>query len=372
MVCIGTRAEAIKVAPLIKCLRQLGDSRIQSQLCVTGQHLDLMNSALQSSQISPDYELHLEPTATSIVQLTATVMKGVEVLLRSVEPDLVLVQGDTASSLGSAVAASLNGIPICHLEAGLRSGSKREPFPEEIFRTLLTDLASFHFAPNERARDNLLKENVDSRAIFLTGNTIEDALALELNRQTDPIINLTSEIQALRRLVVTVHRRENIGSRTKQICTAVSTLAATHPNLQVYFVLHPNPKLRVDIMSTLQDCARVRLLEPLPHNEFISLLRTAQIVLTDSGGVSEESALLGLPLFICREATESPHLIETGAAILTGTSSQSIVQSVTSFMNGETKFNLNTTFPPPERDPLTVSHKVIEAIATNILPGLVG
>lgn len=367
LISAGTRAEAIKVAPLIKAFQQMVESSVDIHFCTTGQHQELLDSALDSFGITPNSRLRLSRTS-GLGGLLGQMIPALECVIQSVQPDIVIVEGDTASTLASAIAGFLGGVSVCHLEAGLRSGSRREPYPEEIFRLLISDLATFHLAPYESAKEALLRENIPPDKIFVTGNTIEDAIALEMGQQPNTgVLRLDPNKQEEKKMLVTIHRRENIGPRTRQICAAINSLVDKIPGLHALVIVHPNPQLHSDMLHLLGSNSRVSLLEPLTHLEFISLLRLTDLVLSDSGGVSEEAALLGIPMFICREVTERTNLIDSGAAQLVGTTSENIVRIVSRFLDGSI-----TLHPMPlsleGREPLAVSKRVVNIITDQILP----
>jgi len=321
----GTRPEAIKMAPVIRAL-QGRTGQFECAVCVSAQHREMLDQVLGVFGLSADHDLDLMRPDQTPAQVASRVLDLLPPLLAATGPDVVLVQGDTMTTFAAALAAHLARIPVGHVEAGLRTGDRHRPFPEEMNRLLTTRLASLHFAPTERARDALLAEGIPSSAVLLTGNTVIDALLQTLRegyRFRDPRLE---QLDPARRLVlVTVHRRESFGAPLRSICDAVTRLASAYPSTDFVLPVHPNPAVRQTVGECLEGLPNVRLIEPVGYVEFVHLMRRSHLVLTDSGGIQEEAPSLGKPVLVLREVTERPEGIEAGTASLVGTGCERIV-----------------------------------------------
>ncbi len=323
MISFGTRPEAIKLAPLITHLEESMPKSFRLFVCSTGQHRDLLAPVLRLFNVVPDVDLNVFGHSSGLASMTAEIVAGVADAIGEVDPTLVLVQGDTASSFGAALAAFYNRVPVCHLEAGLRSYERCEPFPEEMNRRLIAQLASYHLAPHEAAEAALIQEGVDRSTIWIVGNILEDAFRMARTRV--PSIDLPVSCEHHQRmLLVTQHRRENIEGGIRNTCEAIKQLVAVTSDLVVCFIVYPSPIIQNVVSTLLDGIERVHLLEPLPYDVFLGLLERSHVVLTDSGGVCEEAAFLGVPALMLRRATERQHLVEEGCAELVGTSVDSI------------------------------------------------
>lgn len=327
---MGTRPEAVKLAPVVLALRH--HPTLAAHVCVTAQHRGLLDQVLQGFGIVPDVDLDLMRPRQTLAMLTGRVLEHVDGYLREHRPELVLVQGDTTTVAATALAAFYAGIPVGHVEAGLRTGDRRSPFPEEMNRLLATRLADHHFAPTAAARDNLLREGVRPDCVHLTGNTGIDALlhAVELVRREPPVIPGLPAValEGGPLVLVTGHRRESFGAGLASICDALAEVAARFPRAQLVYPVHPNPQVQEPVRRALSGRANVHLLAPLDYLPFVSLLDRATLVLTDSGGVQEEAPTLGRPLLVMRDATERPEAIAAGNARLVGTCPRAIVSAV--------------------------------------------
>lgn len=317
---IGTRPEAIKMAPVIRALRASGV--VQCRVLLSGQHRELLQQTLADLQLNADIELDCMRPGQSLASLTARVLEALDQVLSAERPDVVLAQGDTTTVMCAALASFYQRIPFGHIEAGLRTYDLAGPFPEEANRLIATRLARWHFAPTQSAVDNLRNEGIAAAAITLTGNTGIDALLqarpvpLPAHLQLDPQRRL---------LLVTLHRRENIGERLPGICQALAELAAANPDIQIVFPVHPNPQIRDGVLAQLSNSANVLLCEALDYGVFVTLMKRAYLVLTDSGGVQEEAPALGVPVLVLRAHTERPEAVALGAAQVIGTQPQRIV-----------------------------------------------
>jgi UDP-N-acetylglucosamine 2-epimerase (non-hydrolysing) len=318
---IGTRPEAIKMAPLVLALRQAPWARCR--VVLTGQHRELVKSVLAAERIDHDVDLGVMKLALPSDRLAAHLVQELSRALEDERPDMVLAQGDTTSVLATAVAASRLDVPFAHVEAGLRSGDLFAPFPEEANRVVASHLASVHFAPTMRARNNLLREGIDPACIHMTGNTVIDAL-LKSGKRDWPI---GVRLDPRKRLVlVTVHRRESFGVPLEQICSAIAELHERHPEVEFLWPVHPNPAVKMVVPGFMSGLPRVHLCAPMAYGPFISAMKRAAFVLTDSGGVQEEAPALGKPVLVLRNESERPEAIELGVARLLGHDPGQIVE----------------------------------------------
>ena len=325
LVVLGTRPEAVKMAPVIRALRQhpAGPS---VQLCLTAQHRELLDQALALFELPVDYDLNIMRPGQTLSGLTAAVLSGLEPVLASTRPDLVLVHGDTSTSFAAALAAFYQQIPVGHVEAGLRTHRPSNPFPEETNRCLTDTLSTHHFAPTEGARQNLLHEHIDPARILVTGNTAVDALRYAAGRPCvfeDPLLDTLGRERPL--VLVTAHRRESFGTPFGEICRALRSISEGHPEADFIFPVHPNPNVRDAARSLLGGCGRIHLIEPMEYLPFVHLMKKATLILTDSGGIQEEAPSLGVPVLVLREVTERPEAVEAGVARVIGTSHDTIV-----------------------------------------------
>jgi UDP-N-acetylglucosamine 2-epimerase (non-hydrolysing) len=325
LVVFGTRPEAIKVAPVIKALENDPD-RFTVITCVTGQHREMLEEMLRAFDLRPQIDLRLMQHQQSLHDLTARAMSRVSEVLAEVRPDFTLVQGDTTTAMTAAMASFYARVPVGHVEAGLRTSDRFNPFPEEINRRIIGTIADLHFAPTRSAARALLAEGIPSRDIFVTGNTVIDALHMTAARASvgnDPRFG-----DRERYILVTAHRRESFGEPIRRICEALRRIAARHPDVGIVYPVHPNPEIRVPVCELLQHVEGVQLLEPLGYLDFVDCLRRAHLVVTDSGGVQEEAPALGKPVLVVRETTERPEAVEAGVARLVGTQVARIVDGV--------------------------------------------
>ena len=345
MTIYGTRPEAIKVAPIIKAIERADG--LESIVVVTGQHREMLDQVNDMFGIVPDHDMDIMSMGQELNQIASRVIAGVDSILQIELPDAVIVQGDTTTVMGAAIAAFNRRIPVVHLEAGLRSGDITSPFPEEANRRLTGQIASLHLAPTSTSRENLLREAISERDIVVTGNTVIDTLfhAVEnLEVQFDD-----SRLERLRReraqrstrrvLLVTAHRRENHGEAMVSIGRAVTDLAEKYPELLIVFPLHKNPRVRDVVVPLLESRENVVLLEPLPYPQFTKLVGLADLVLTDSGGVQEEAPSLGKPVLVMRENTERPEAVLAGTVKLIGTHRQRLVDEVSLLLDSQDAYS---------------------------------
>jgi len=336
LVVIGTRPEAIKLAPVVRRLRE--STGFAVNVCATGQHRELLDQALRHFDLEPDHDLAVMTDGQSLAGLTSRTLEGMDGLFKRSAPDLVMVQGDTTSAMAAALAAYYERIPVAHVEAGLRTSDKYSPYPEEINRRLIGNLADIHFAPTQGARENLLREGVNRDSIHVTGNTAIDALLWTVARLNDreeclpaitgPALD-TRTVMGRRVVLVTAHRRENHDAGIRNICDALLRIAEL-PEAAIVLPVHYNPSIRRVVLERLGKEPRIHLLHPLDYLSFARMLNRAFLVLTDSGGVQEEAPSLGKPVLVMRDTTERPEGIAAGNAILVGTTASEICEAVKS------------------------------------------
>ncbi len=322
----GTRPEAIKLCPVIRTLRQ-EPARFDVKVCVTAQHREMLDQVLEAFEVKPDYDLDLMLPGQTLFQSTSRILAGLEPVLKSENPDMAIVQGDTTTTLCGALAAFYQGVPVAHVEAGLRTGDMRQPFPEEMNRVLTSHVTDLHFAPTEKAAENLRQEGVAPESITVTGNTGIDAVlyvrdGLEQGKlhgcdwpQLDPRKKL---------IVVTAHRRESFGGGFDRICRALAEIA-NRADVQVIYPVHPNPNVQDPVQRHLAGHPNIWLIAPLSYVPFVDLMRRAYLVITDSGGIQEEGPSLGKPILVLREKTERPEAVTAGTVKLVGTDERRIV-----------------------------------------------
>lgn len=346
LIVFGTRPEAIKLAPVIRALRAEPDE-FDVRVCVTGQHREMLDQVLRIFDIQPDHDLDIMDHAHDTAEVTASALMALTPLLRSEQPDRVLVQGDTTTCFAASLAAYYHKIPVCHVEAGLRTDDIYAPWPEEINRRLTGAVAELHFAPTEVARANLLKEGVAPERIFVTGNTVIDAL---LNiRQTldmDPVRREKIAAQfpfldAGRKIIlVTGHRRENLGAAFERLCSALRRIVVENSEAVLVFPVHLNPGVREPVHRIMNDvdsnvAKRIHLIEPVEYLPFVYLMGQCYLILTDSGGIQEEAPSLGKPVLVMREVTERPEAVTAGTVRLVGTNEEKIVHEVSRLLHDE-------------------------------------
>lgn len=340
LIVFGTRPEAIKMVPVIKTLKAM-PAEFEVRVCSTGQHRQMLDQVLAFFQVKTDYELNVMSPDQTLSDVTCKVLQGTDRIISEWQPDIVLVQGDTTTVMAAAMAAFYNKVAVGHVEAGLRTGNRYSPWPEEMNRLLATCLSSIHFAPTDTARNNLLKENVEPDTIHITGNTVIDALfeALKIiDGNADMQRRLESQfpfLDASRRLIlVTGHRRENFGDGFVNICRAIADIA-DRDDIQIVYPMHLNPNVRKPVNDILANCGNVHLIEPLDYPAFIYLMRKSYLILTDSGGVQEEAPSLGKPVVVMRDTTERPEAVQAGTVVLAGADCLSITENVKKLLDDE-------------------------------------
>ena len=345
MLVFGTRPEAIKMAPLYHALKAC-PQQFETQVCVTAQHRQMLDQVLRVFEINPDIDLNLMKAGQDLYDVTASVLIGMRDVLRQHKPDALLVHGDTTTSLAAAMAGFYAGVPVGHVEAGLRTHDVYAPFPEEFNRQVASKVTRWHFAPTEFSQQNLLNERVDEDQISVTGNTVIDALLWVLaridsdaGRQSELTSFLDDRLpfawQSGRFVLITGHRRENFGDGFLQICEALKDLAARYPNVHFVYPVHLNPNVQQPVKSLLADLPNVHLIEPLDYEPFVYLLKHSHIVLTDSGGIQEEAPSLGKPVLVMRDVTERPEAVDAGTVILVGANRERIVANVSDLLEND-------------------------------------
>lgn len=341
LIVFGTRPEAIKMAPLVKEF-ELYPEDFDVRVCVTAQHREMLDQVLTFFGITPHYDLDLMKPGQDLYGLTSAIITELKPVLESFKPHYVFVHGDTTTTMASSIAGFYSGAKICHIEAGLRTHNKYAPFPEEINRQITGRVTDFHFAPTEAARQNILKENIDSQTIAVTGNTVIDALLQSVEKvKREPsewVLQLDAKLNKADLILVTGHRRENHGDGFTRICEALKTIALERPAVQIIYPVHLNPKVLEPVNRILGDIENIHLIEPLAYHDFIWMMDRAKIIITDSGGVQEEAPSLGKPVLVMRETTERPEAVDAGTVILVGTDTQRIIDETFALLDNEVHF----------------------------------
>ena len=337
----GTRPEAIKMAPLVKAF-QKDTEHFETRVCVTAQHRQMLDQVLEVFGITPEYDLNIMAPNQDLYDITAKVLMGLREVLKDFRPDTVLVHGDTTTSMAASLAAFYMQIPVGHVEAGLRTYNMLSPWPEEMNRQVTDRICTYYFAPTEQSKKNLLQENIDEKKIFITGNTVIDALLMAVD-----IISSTSGMEEKiakefqekgytvgnrEYILVTGHRRENFGEGFLHICKAIKELAALHPDMDIVYPVHLNPNVQKPVYELLSGVDNVYLISPLDYLPFIYAMQHSTLLLTDSGGVQEEAPSLGKPVLVMRDTTERPEAVEAGTVKLVGTDAEAIVSNVTALL----------------------------------------
>ena len=342
----GTRPEAIKMAPVVHALAQ--SDVFESVVCVTGQHREMLDQVLAIFEIEPDVDLEIMVPNQALGDITATILTKMPAVFDAFQPDVVLVHGDTTTTLAVSLAAFYAKIPVGHVEAGLRTFDMRYPFPEELNRVVADTIATYHFAPTQQAVDNLSKMGIESQVV-MTGNTVIDALLHTVNT-VSPDLSEIGVDEALKTIVVTVHRRENFGQPIRDICGAIRQIVRDNADVQVVFPVHPNPNVHDVVMAELSSEDRVQLAAPLDYAMFASLLNRATLILTDSGGIQEEAPALGKPVLVLRDVTERPEAVVVGTVMLVGSDCEQIVANAQRLLDDEGLYQKMATASNPYGD----------------------
>lgn len=355
----GTRPEAIKMAPLVKAL-QKDTEHFETRVCVTAQHRQMLDQVLEVFGITPEYDLNIMAPNQDLYDITAKVLLGLREVLKDFRPDTVLVHGDTTTSMAASLAAFYMQIPVGHVEAGLRTYNMLSPWPEEMNRQVTDRICTYYFAPTEQSRANLLQENIDAKKIFITGNTVIDALLMAVD-----IISTTAGVKEKMAkelqekgytvgdreyILVTGHRRENFGDGFLHICKAIKELAALHPEMDIVYPVHLNPNVQKPVYELLSGLSNVYLISPLDYLPFIYAMQHSTLLLTDSGGVQEEAPSLGKPVLVMRDTTERPEAVEAGTVKLVGTDAEAIVSNVTALLQDKEMYKRMSEMHNPYGD----------------------
>lgn len=356
---IGTRPEAVKMAPVVRLLAQTAG--IEARVCVTAQHRQMLDQVLGLFDIQPDYDLNLMRDNQSLPEISAAIFTNLDPVLTDFQPDWVLAQGDTTTVAITSLLTYYHRIRFGHVEAGLRTHDKWAPFPEEINRRVAGVIADLHFAPTEWARQNLLREGVDAALIKVTGNPVIDALQV-VAEQPEPseITALIEKIGGRRLILVTAHRRENFGQPIEDICAALKTLSA-RDDVEIVYSVHLNPNVQEPVYRLLKDVAHITLLPPLDYLPLVQLMKHATLILTDSGGIQEEAPGFGIPALVLREVTERPEGVEAGALKLVGTATKTIVEEATRLLDNPSAYAAMAKAVNPYGDG-HASERIIEAL----------
>ncbi|MDD4721689.1 MAG: UDP-N-acetylglucosamine 2-epimerase (non-hydrolyzing) [Acidaminococcaceae bacterium] len=334
MTIFGTRPEAIKMCPVVLEMHKYPDY-IQPIVAVTAQHREMLDQVLGLFSIVPDYDLNIMTTGQTLYDVTGRALEGLHHVLEEAKPDIILVHGDTTTTFVGALASFYMQIPVGHVEAGLRTGDKYSPFPEEMNRKLTGAIADFHFAPTTTSRDNLLKEHISSEKIFITGNTVIDALNTTVKENFSfSDVQLQKALASGNRLILmTTHRRENIGEPMRHVYMALKEVLETHLDVEAIFPMHKNPKVRAVAEEVLGHLERVHLIEPMDYEPFTNLMNRVDLVLTDSGGIQEEAPALGKPVLVLRDTTERPEALAAGTVRLVGTNKELVKQETSKLLD---------------------------------------
>lgn len=340
----GTRPEAIKMAPLVHALAK--DNGFEAKVCVTAQHREMLDQVLHLFEIEPDYDLNIMKPGQDLTDITCRILEGLKPVFADFKPDVVLVHGDTTTTMATSLAAFYQRIPVGHVEAGLRTGNLYSPWPEEANRTIAGHLAMYHFAPTDNSRNNLLRESINESHVFVTGNTVIDALLWVRDRIMNDENKLATLAQqypfidsSKKMILVTGHRRESFGGGFERICHALAQIAKSHPDVQIVYPVHLNPNVGEPVKRILHDIDNIILITPQDYLPFVYLMNHAYLILTDSGGIQEEAPSLGKPVLVMRDTTERPEAVDAGTVRLVGTDTQTIVDEVTRLLTDEEAYH---------------------------------
>ena len=362
MTIFGTRPEAIKMAPLVKELEKNSD-KIESVVCVTAQHRQMLDQVLEIFDIKPDYDLNIMKARQTLVEIVTRSLEGLDDVMKEAQPDIVLVHGDTSTTFVGSLAAFYNKISVGHVEAGLRTYNKYFPYPEEVNRRITGVIADMHFAPTQRNYDNLASEKVDPSTIYITGNTVVDALQTtvrddyEFKDETLKNIDWNSK----RVIIMTAHRRENLGKPLENICSAVRDIVLKHEDVEVVYPVHLNPSVREVAFKILGDLDRVKLIEPVNADELHNAIKRGYLVLTDSGGLQEEAPSLGKPVLVLRNETERPEAIDDGTVKIAGVDKENIFSMTEELLNDKDAYDKMAKAVNPYGDG-HASERIVKAI----------
>ncbi len=366
MTVFGTRPEAIKMAPVVKALMEAPD--MEPIVTVTAQHRDMLDQVLKLFDITPDYDLNIMSQGQTLYDVTDRALIGLRDVLKEAKPDVVLVHGDTTTTFAGALASFYQEIPVGHVEAGLRTGNIYSPFPEEMNRKLTGSLATYHFAPTSSAENNLLRENISAGHLFVTGNTVIDALSTTVKDDyvfSEDLLN-SLDYENKRIVLLTTHRRENLGEPMRHVYKAVQRLVAEFPDIEVVFPVHKNPKVREIVREELGSIDRVHLIDPLDYEPFANLMARSYLVMTDSGGIQEEAPALGKPVLVLRNTTERPEAVTAGTVRLVGTNAETVYETAKRLLANREAYEAMSNAVNPYGDG-EASRRIIEALRYEFL-----
>jgi UDP-N-acetylglucosamine 2-epimerase (non-hydrolysing) len=363
LIVFGTRPEAIKMAPLVKAFQQHPES-FETKVCVTAQHREMLDQVLELFEITPDFDLDIMTPGQDLYGVTSKVLLGMKPVLTDFKPDVVFVHGDTSTTFAASLATFYQQISVAHIEAGLRTGNIYSPWPEEANRQLTTQITSYHFAPTETSKANLLRENVNEKSIIVTGNTVIDALFLALEKIKsntgfeDNVIktiessvnNSKFSIVNSKFILVTGHRRENHGQGFINICTALREIALRYQDIDIIYPVHLNPNVQKPVKALLSDIDNVYLIAPLQYEQFVYMIHKSYFIITDSGGVQEEAPSLGKPVLVIRDTTERPEALDAGTVKLVGTDTDLIVKEAQQLLESESAYSAMSKASNPYGD----------------------
>ena len=365
MTVFGTRPEAIKMIPVVKAFKARGQFEVE--VCVTGQHKEMLEQVLTFFQVTPDYDLAVMQKGQTLHTLTIAILQKLAPVLQQAKPDMVFVHGDTSTSFVASLAAYYQNIPVAHVEAGLRTWDIQSPFPEELNRQLTGRIARFHFAPTPWSKENLLKENIPAERILVTGNTVIDALHLTIKKLGDAVPeSLKSSFgESQKTILITGHRRENFGEGLVQLCQGLKVLARQNPSVRFIYPVHLNPNVLGPVHEILGKVHNFKLIEPLSYPDFIWLMNKSDIIITDSGGIQEEAPGLGKPVIVTREVTERPEAVKAGTVKLIGTDADLLIAEVTKLIEDKKYYNTMARAHNPYGDGKACA-KIVEFVAQNL------
>lgn len=357
----GTRPEAIKMAPLVKTLEK--EVNTESIVCVTAQHREMLDQVLRDFDIEPDYDLNIMKAGQTLEDITVRALKGIGEVIREVKPDIVLVHGDTSTTFAASLAAYYNQTKVGHVEAGLRTYDKYQPFPEEMNRRLTGAIADLHFSPTEPSKKNLLKENIDENSIFITGNTAIDALKTTIDDSYKFTVDELNSIdyQNKRVITITAHRRENLGEPLENICKALRRIANEYEDVELVYAVHKNPAVSNPVHNILGGHGRIHLLDPLDIKDMHNLMNRSYMVMTDSGGLQEEVPSMGKPVLVLRNVTERPEGVEAGTLKLAGTDEDTVYSMAKELLDNGDEYRKMAVAKNPFGDG-NASERIVRAI----------
>lgn len=347
------------MAPVIKAMRN--DDFFQTYVCLSGQHRQMLDQAISLFEIKCDFDLDVMRPNQDLFDISASILLGMREVINIVQPDLLLTHGDTTTAMAASLAAFYLGVKVAHVEAGLRTSDIRTPFPEELNRQIISKLATFHFAPTKLNESNLINEGIDKSKIFVTGNTVIDALHMTLNKiesdslKKSNISTLLNEMlpfdwKFTKFVLITGHRRENFGKGIREICHAIKRASIHMPDIHFIYPVHLNPNIKIAVTQELDSCENIHLIEPLEYEHFVFLLKHAYLVLTDSGGIQEEAPSLGIPVLVMRDTTERPEAVKAGVARIVGASSDNIFKNLVELLTNENIYSMMSEISNPYGD----------------------